>query len=215
MNDLAAMAALPTDRIPEFLTYVRQRLASKRSIEIDRLDSLAAASLGLERRGLSHAYDIAYWFVGQFAPEHDAENDEPADIADDLIELGHLPKTEREKVIQLLVGLKSVIQQDLALELRKTAVVGKCFPKFLAAETAVTFHAVFEKEMKFGEEVDKYEPNCIGVVPVVSVRISTDEKDTAPIAFEFDVSRLQQFQDTLAGALQELEAATKHLNLKE
>jgi len=134
-RDMAALLSVQPSNIPAFLDFMKQRLLPKTASEVTDLEEKTATAFGMERRTLSHAYDVAYWCVSQFAPEHDAESDDPSTIADDLIALGLTDEKTKESLITILAGLKQIIQRDLLFELRKAAVLGKCFPKLLGASS--------------------------------------------------------------------------------
>lgn len=216
-RDLENLLAVTETSMSTFMAFTRERLLPKTESdsEIEELGRKTAEQLGIDRNVLSHAYDIALWFASHFAPEHDAETDDPSAIADDLIQLELANANSHSQLSKILTGIKTIVQNDLLIDIRKRATYGKCAPRITNLVTSVTFHAVFEKEMKFGDSSSDYKPKCLGVVPVVLVKLETARAEEPPILFECDTRMLAQLRHLLIGVETEITAAKAKLSLSE
>lgn len=131
--------------------------------------------------------------------------DSPDQFLADLVDLGLLPSDSDPSAKHFLVEFLGQIQKDNERRLGRSF-AQSVVPNYIGAEAVVDFRAVIAKP--FGlrglSDIEKYEPACIALVPVVLMKIKRDVGD--PVVLQFEEKDLEAMTKILRAAQKDLAA---------
>jgi len=168
------------------------------------IDEIVEKKLVEDYSIISALYRIAKYFFGKFT-EDDTKEDNPKDIAVDIAKKLNYKDEEISVIEKLLILIKKESGWYEQEELIETFESG-LFPNIKSIGTTVELRGVFNREIKFGEEIKDYSKDLrinkeSSVVPTISVAITLDSGTPNRFCFQDSPENIRWLINKLEAAL--------------
>ena len=183
--------------IPHVSRIFQTRQVGQHKIATDA----AVSDIGGESGDILKALSILLYIHREWRPYRDTSED----FLRDLAELRIIPEEKTEEASLFLRDFLAAVEQDNKRRMEQSTTTSM-LPYLKGCDTLVDFRAVIRNPFGTGldDRVDKYEPHCISLVPVVLVNVKRDSGD--PTSFQF-----QCIEEDLDVLIEALQAANKEL----
>jgi len=177
----------------------------------------AVEALNVPRAQLQHGLAVAQFFLYQFLPSEKAHDDEPVNLITDLNELFEVePNDERDEALcDFLTQLKQRATTTLDIDVNRKQYAHASLPNLLSVTFTVNLRAVFDEKYKLGTELSKYDPKCVGIVPLGIIQLRLDEGPNERVFFQADRRTIRILIEHLQALEHQLDVAQKDLGLEE
>lgn len=207
-KDIKALVELQPEVLVELPKYALDSLATFTTLQEESAREKASEMLNIPLAKLSHSIDLSEFFMRQFITDGDAEDDQPEDIAADIVELLECDKGKKEHLIKYFERLKHLSKEKVDLLILRRRYAHAVLPTLKSHKTVVEFRAVFDKEFKTELTIDEYKPNCLGTVPIGLIKLNLSGGTVEDISFQTD-------KNSLHGLINQLLALEKQMNIAE
>jgi hypothetical protein len=165
------------------------------------------ADLGGDETTLLKSVNVLRYLASQWNPARDT----PEGFLEDVKKLSLVPSQKESEANKFLLSFLSALQNDNVRRMRELF-ANSAAPNFIGAAPVVDFRPVFDAPFGTGlsDRIEDYHPNLISWVPVVLVKIGTDE-DNAELLFQCQEAELRRLIEALQASLIDLEIARKEL----
>ena len=138
--------------------------------------------------------------------------DTAASFLKDLADLYLIPEEKVEEAKDFLIEFLAEVEKDNKYRLEKMF-ASSLLPSLEQQTTLVDFRAVIRKPFGTGlkDDIEEYEPTCVGFTPVIIVRLRRDAGEPRSFAFQCEEDSLNMLIESLQAALMDLKAAEKCL----
>ncbi len=206
-QDLDVLWSLPANQRDALIDPVIEMLGAQTKGESKQVLERAVADAGGDEGTLLKSLSVLRYFASQWNPARDT----PDSFLDDVKKLSLVPSDKEGEVGGFLLTFLSALQKDNVRRMREVF-ASSAAPNYTVALPVVDFRPVFDAPFGTGlrDRIEDYRPNLVSWVPVVLVRIHTDE-DNAEVLFQCREAELRRLIETLQASLMELEVATKEL----
>lgn len=151
------------------------------------------------------AFQLGRFFVRAMLRESTRED--PAQAwADDLVELDLLSRPESALFVEIVERIRRDVLPSVGPELRQREYATGVLPSLASCGVTAELRGIVEEKFHWGNPVDEYRPNLLGVVPVVSIHIGVDSGPQKDFFFQASKSELQLLIDSLLAARVDLES---------
>ena len=192
------------DALPAFERAVTPRQENE---IVDRLKEECSA----DRYQLAHSISVLSFFVNGLTSD-EIPNDDFAAWPDDLLGRGWISETTSDKFNSIIRRWReSLPALRTQTEERRTA--AGVLPALKVASYTVEIRPIRRERYRWGNSIDKYQPQIVGTVPVASIHIGLDVKLARGIDFQADEVGLQYMIDTLQAAIKDIAAFRAYLRL--
>lgn len=210
-KDIGILCGLPRQVLTQLPATAIEALEAPTEGESDRVREAAAERLSVPLSKLGHALSVPTYLLRQFAPKGDAENDSPSDIADDLVELGVVPKEKAADVSAMFEATKGLSRGKLEMILLRKAHSRAVLPVLGSVSTVVDFRVLFDQNYKYEEDVGSYQPKFMGTIPLGIVEIELQGAHQEEVFFQVTKRTLQVMLDTLSALQKQIAVAEERL----
>lgn len=175
----------------------------------------AARVMGITRADVSSPLRIAGFFLRQFALTGLAVDDKPEDLVDDLVEMDLVPSDRHASFTEFLRHLRKHGLGQVTSRQRRQSAARTGLGHLSGIATSADFRAVFEQKFNVETQFEKYEPRCLGLVPVALISLEFDEGPIKEISFQTDGRALRLLIDHLRAAQRDIQTASETLKLEQ
>ncbi len=211
---LKVLVSLPPDVLKRFADDTARVWLAPSKRETRAVIEEVAKAVELPFSILKTAFNVSEYFLKQFLGPEKAVKDTPQAIVEDLKELDLVSSDESEMLVELLKKLKELVDAKLDFENLKEEAWQSSMPCFSDIDTAINYRPVFSDFLHVDSELEKYEPKCLGIVPVANIALSFDSGPVEQISFQTDKRGLRILIDNMRAIEKEFEIADKYLRLK-
>ena len=164
---------------------------------------------------IARIMNIFCFMAGEMLPGEDAAQDTPFDLAQDMVELKVIPADKMEHTKKWLEKIQTISNKSLhGFRCRET--LTSTLPLVRLIETKVDMRVVFDREFNSSkEEIEKYDPKCIGVEPIAILRFVLTGSAKENFCFQAEQRSLNLIIHSLQSVQKEIDVATKFLKLKK
>lgn len=174
---------------------------------VERLEEQCSA----DRYQLAHSISVLSFFVNGLTSD-EIPNDDFEAWPDDLLSRDWISETTSDKFNSIIGRLReSLPALRTQTEERRTA--AGVLPSLKVASYTVEIRPIRRERYRWGNNIDKYQPQIVGTVPVASIHIGLDVKLAKGINFQADEVGLQYMIDTLQAAIKDIAAFRAYLRL--
>jgi hypothetical protein len=209
--DILAMSELPADVLPRVAPYALKSLEVPTSAEAKAVHKEAAESLGIPLSLLDHAIRVGRFFLEQFAPKGDANEDSPDNLMSDIVANFELPKDKQAAYLELLASLKTLAHDSVRMTLLRRAHEETMLPNLRSVGVCTDIRAVFEENYSYETDVAQYAPKLVGTVPLGIVRLGLSGADNEVVAIQLSKRSLQVLIDNLVALQKQIAEAEAHV----
>ncbi|MDH4203000.1 MAG: hypothetical protein OEV87_08905 [Phycisphaerae bacterium] len=213
IKDATELLELEGSQFSKVVEYAIKDFTTRTTKETNDNYEKASSKIGVTTGKLKYIFNIASFFIRQFALNGDAYTDEPSAIADDLIVLLKTEDAKKELLEQFLDGLKRYSQEDAGFNCRKSRYASACLPNIKGIFSVLDYRVVFDKELKTGEEAEDVDINCIGVTPVGILKFVLTSDENSEVLFQVEKEAISVVINELELLLKKMEIAKDYLNL--
>lgn len=213
-KDIKVLVELKPEVLVELPKYAFDSLATPTNFQEDSAREKASEMLNIPLAKLSHSIDLSEFFMRQFITDGKAEDDQPEDIAADIVELLECDKGKKEHLIKYFERLKHLSKEKVNLLIIRRKYAHAVLPTLKSHETVVEFRVVFDKEFKSELTIDEYKPNCLGTVPIGLINLKLSGGTVEDISFQTDKHSLHRLINQLLALEKQMNIAESHLNLR-
>ena len=174
----------------------------------------AAERAGMEHRAAHTALAAATYLAKAFA-DGPATHDSPEDVADALYEREFIPEESVPRLIQVLRHIREEIAPEVFYEQRKFDAASSGAPILQQWNMQTNYRPVLRDGYKIYSDVDDYQPELLGVVPVVTARMTVGQENQHTISFQFPRDQLDSMIAQLESLKKEFEEADEYLSLED
>ena len=134
--------------------------------------------------------------------------DSPESFQKDLADLGLIPVKKKAECKLFLDNFLAQVAKDNTYRLEKMFAVS-LLPSYQSCATLVDMRTVIRNPFGAGlkDKLAEYEPQCVGFVPVVLVKINRDSGDPPSFSFQCEEDALERMIEILQATLKDLQAA--------
>lgn len=206
-QDLHVLWSLPANQRDALIDPVIEMLRTQTKGESKQVLERAVANAGGDEGTLLKSLSVLRYFASQWNPARDT----PEAFLEDVKKLSLVPSDKEDEVGRFLLMFLSALQTDNVRRMRELF-ANSAAPNYVGALPVVDFRPVFDAPFGTGlrDRIEDYRPNLVSWVPVVLVKIDTDE-DNAQILFQCQEAPLRRLIEALQASLMELEVASKEL----
>jgi len=195
-----AQLALLLERMPKI---VWAKTGQDESVELDTLVKEVKGDV----QSLLRIVDV----LDYIAHKWDEFSDTLDNFIYDLDQLAIIQEDRREKVKDFLVKYIRSIDRDKGERLRRTF-SSSVIPNIRGVTAVVDFRAVMNNVFKpTSMRIAEYTSSCLGFVPKVILKVSSDADQGKPILVQLEKDELIRTIDSLKAALKDLEGAEAYL----
>lgn len=206
-KDLDTLWSLPPKQRDALIQPVTELMRAQTKGEYKQVLERAVADMDGDETTLLKSISVLRYLGSQWNPARDT----PEGFLDDVKKLSLFPSQKESEAGRFLISFLSALQNDNVRRMREMF-ANSVAPNFIGAEPVVDFRPVFDAPFGTGlsDRIDDYRPNLISWVPVVLVKINTDEGN-AELFFQCQETELRRLIETLQASLIDLEVARKEL----
>jgi hypothetical protein len=165
----------------------------------------AVTEIGGNTADLLRAMDTLLFIYQRWSPLLDERDP----FLKDLSDLGLLPPDDLENATTFMIEFLKEVEKDNERRLKKIY-AGSIIPTYTGCSTVVDYRVIVRNPYASrnpDEKIENYNPECIGFVPVVVIKIKRDSIDNTDFDFQAGEDELKILIDSLKAGLKELEAA--------
>jgi len=153
--------------------------ALARTVAERRVVAQAAADKSGISPGQSARILATFTFLARtMLPGQDAADDEPHDLADDMVELKIIKPEKSQDTVEWLEALRAVSHSQLHRAVRLYDSALSTIPRIQASQIVIDIRAVFDHTFDpLKDNLDSYESSCIGVEPVSYTHLTLPTSD--------------------------------------
>jgi len=199
-EDLTDTFALSEETILKIVSKLSQYIQSRSSGLKRKLAESISEELKLQSTQILNSMDVLYFLFAQ-PKNHEIEKDTPEIWASDLLNAGFLTQDNKDLFIKIIKEMNSTFYQELNRERLLLISRKGIFPSIRRFDTTVELRAVIEKEYHWEEKVSDFNPNIIGLVPIISCSLSTDVEENCHYYFQVDTEEALFIINQLQSAL--------------
>ncbi len=206
-KDLDAVWSLPEEQRDALIEPVTELVRAQTKGEYKQVLERTVANVGGDEGTLLKSLNVLRYLAKQWNPARDT----PEGFLEDIKKLSFVPSDKESEAGRFLLTFLSALQSDNVRRMREMF-AHSSVPNFIVAAPIVDVRPVFDAPFGtgLGDRLEDYRPNLLSWVPVVLVKIDTDE-DNAQILFQCQEAPLRRLIETLQASLIELEVASKEL----
>jgi hypothetical protein len=213
-RDIKVFSEMPTS-VLEQLPEATLRVAEHRGwMQEQSVRDAIAKDLKVERRQLDHAVDVADFFLRQLAAGQEAENDDAVTLVDDMLQLGLVPESRKQEITHVLARLCELAKTGYEKPAKERRFTAAALPVLSGIDTACDLRGMLKKEYTSQMEIEKYKPECVGVVPVGIVRLDFRRAQVEAVYFQVNRMDLQVLINHLLALQKELQATCDAVRAK-
>ena len=134
--------------------------------------------------------------------------------ADDLIQLDLLSRPESVSFVEFVERIRRDVLPSAGPELRQREYATGVLPSLRSCGVTTELRGIIEDKFHWGNPVDEYRPNILGLVPVASIHIGVDSGPQEDFFFQASKSDLQLLIGSLVAARIELESLENRVQLR-
>lgn len=213
-EDLQRAAELPNDLLSEMSSYAAQVAAAPSRRERRSAEEKICLALNRSSNEVLPILRVGAFLLRQFRPKGMASEDKAEDIANDLNNLGLIPKDRVPGFAAFFQGLKDSYEKWFREVFLKEQAASGVMPFLSGMGSTVDFRAVFDDSFGVESKLETYDPTCVGVVAVGIVNLRFDQGHVAEASFQVDERALNLLIQHLQALQKEIGIAQKVLGLE-
>lgn len=215
IKDLAVLFALDESTLNGLPLYALKSLETYTQIEQGSLVERASKELKAPPAQLNHALDVMQFFLREFAPNGDAESDEPEVLVSDMEELIDLPTKQRSAIISLLSSLRELSADKAQTIILERGHSNLTLPRIKTIAASVDFRAVFDSFYTSKQDAATYSPQLKTFVPLGILDLEFTNGSINIISMQLNRETLQLLISHLLILQKEIAIAEKGISIKE
>lgn len=204
---------------PEILTklpkYAYDSMAAPTTQETDLVHEKASKDLGVPVSKLKHAIVLSEYFMRTFTSDGEAEKDTCEDIVSDIQTLIEFDESRKEKLVEYFENTKKLGKEKADYLVRRRLHAQSSLPNLKSISSVVDYRIVFDKDIKVGQNIDDYNPKCLGAIPVCIIEVGLSGGDIKEISFQIDEKAIRLIIDELLALEKQINIAQHHFELEE
>ena len=202
-RDLEALWSLTLEQQRQLIPQVIQAHEVQTSFEVNRIVEDVVSRAGGEPSRVLRAFKVLQFFYEQWNPTQDSADAFIADLKD----LSLIPADTEEQAVEFLVEFMSAVQSDTNRRMERMY-ASSVLPNFASLTAVVDLRPYFAAPYGSQDpDIDSYQPVCLGLTPVVVVKIKRDSGSPLEFAFQTERRGLRMLIDTLRAAEKDVEAS--------
>lgn len=213
-KDIQFLYGLDPAIIQQLAPHALCVLEAPSNAEREKAIKEAAKALSAPASQLEHAIYVVIYFLRQFAPKGGAEQDQPENIADDLIELFKTPPEKHSAIVFLLKETQALAREKVQATLLHLAYSQTALPILSAVSAVVDFRAVFDEPFKYENDVAQFSPKFMGTLPLGIIEIKLRGAHSKEIFFQANKRSIQILIDTLVALQKQIDIAEQGIKVK-
>lgn len=210
-RDLQALWSLTPEQRRQLIPHVIQAHEVHTNLDVNKIVEDVVARVGGEPAGVLRAFKVLQFFYQQWNPVQDTADAFIADLKD----LALLPPTEAAPAVEFLAEFMSAVQSDTNRRLERMY-ASSVLPNFSSVTAVVDLRPYFNAP--FGSQnadIESYQPICLGVTPVIVVKLKRDSGLPLEFAFQCERTGLKMLIDTLRAAEKDLAASAAFMENRD
>lgn len=204
-KDLRSLLALSTSardacirRLPDFLLSETPEQTKRIVDDLNNEESVS----GLQCMSV---FQLGRFFTRAMLKKSSREDPTQA-WADDLIELDLLSRPESASFVEIVERIRRDTLPSVGPRLREREYATGVLPSLRSCGVTAELRGIVEDHFHWGNPIDEYQPNILGIVPVASIQIGVDSGMQKNFFFQASKSDLQLLIDVFVAARVDLES---------
>lgn len=216
-KDLDVVCSLERETLANLPEHAVMVLLAPSDRETDKAADTASTKLDVPRSDLDHALKFTDFFLKEFIASGDAHKDEPGELVGDLVKTLGLPEDkERDDALETLFGaLKKRAAKEVERRMLRRKFAQSALPLLMSISTTVDFRAVFDETYEVGMDLNRFNPECFGTIPLGIVQLGFDEGLARQVFFQADRRSINLLIEHLQALQKQLDIAQRQLGLEE